>query len=730
MNKKSLYLKSCVLILLIATAPTAPAADAVVTDIEPYVYPDNAPKATPHLQYMPDGQSYATVSDDGMRIDVYDVRTGKLIDNLVDLNRVREGSMAVIEGFALSPNASQVLLYNDSQKIYRRSFTACYWVYDSHSRILAPLSPDHQRTQIPVFSPDSRMVAFVADNNIYIRKLDYKTQVAVTDDGAPGKIINGATDWTYEEEFTLTSTLAWSPDNLTLCYVKFNEQAVPTYTLPIYQGTCDPKNQYQYYPGVFSYKYPVAGQPNSTVTLHAYDVETRANQTLTLPDRNIEYIPRIDFGPEASRLLVSTLNRDQNRYELYSVNPRTAIAKSLLVETSKAWVAPETYEDITFTPNGFVLMSDRSGFMQLYQYSYTGQLLRTLTQGDVDVTAYYGSDRLGNHYYQKATQTINRTIFKLNVKGIESAMTPMTGTANADFSPDCAYAVLTTSDVNTPPVTDLIDNNGKKLRTLVDNAAYAAEYRPRVLNTEFIKIPSDGYQLNAFIIRPRDFDPSRQYPVIMNQYSGPGSQSVLNSWRCNWMQYYADHGFIVVCVDPRGTGGRGTAFMHSVYCNLGDLETVDQINAAHYIATLPGVDAKRIGMCGWSYGGYEALMCATAKNSPFAATVAVAPVTDWRFYDTVYTERYMLTPEQNMEAYVKSAPLTRAPALQGRLLLMFGTSDDNVHPANSLQFVSQLQSKGILASMLVFPNMNHSINGCNARALVYGKMFDFFKHNL
>ena len=726
------------ILTIILTALTAAGTQAAVTGnetvraITPYVYPANSAQAPRPMAYMPDGVNYAQITEDGRRIALYDIKSGKETGTLVDLDRTREVTIPDIEGFILSPDGKRVIMYRDRQMIYRRSYTAQYYVYEVRTRLLDRLSPTFDRARDVLWSPDGRMIAFVApDNNIYLKKLDYNNQVPVTNDGAIGSIINGATDWTYEEEFITTSLMAWSPDNLMLCFVKSNETDVPSYSLPLYEGTCNPYPQYAQYPGSLTYKYPVAGQTNSTVTLNSYDVETRKTVPVALPDKNIEYIPRIDYGPDPDKLMVSALNRDQNRFELFSVNPRSTVARSLLIETSKTWIRPETYEDLHFDATGFTVMSPRTGYMHLYRYSYTGQLTRTLTSGDYDVTAYYGADAAGNHYYQAARPTpMERTVYRLDAKNRVTGLAQGNGTHSATFSPGCTFAVMRYSDPQTPPQYTLTDNSGRKLRVLEDNAKLRAHAAPLLLPKEFIQIPSDGNQLNAYIIRPADFNASRKYPVIMYQYSGPGSQEVLNAWSLDWQYYMAAQGYIVVCVDPRGTGGRGSAFMDCVYKDLGHYETIDQVNAARHIATLPGVDPDRIGITGWSYGGYETLMCATDKACPWRAAVAIAPVTDWRYYDTVYAERYMLTPQQNEAGYNTSAPLGRVNNLACDLLIMYGTADDNVHPANSLQFVSALQSAGGLCDMFVFPNMNHSINGCNARAVVYAKMAQYFSLKL
>lgn len=731
MNKLLTIAAALAPVAVYAAAPQANGKE-IVEGINKYITADHQLKSPPHFTYLPDGQHYALLSKDGRTIDSYDIKTGQKTGALIDLSDVRETEIPDIEGFIIGPDAKRIIVYRNVSPIYRRSFKAEYYVYDSHSRRLTPLSKEFKQTQIPKFSPNGRMIAFVADNDIYVKKCDYNTEVRVTEDGAPGKIINGATDWVYEEEFYTTSTLAWAPDNTVLCYLKFNETDVPMYSLPLYEGTCESMPQYALYPGELSYKYPVAGEPNSVVSLYSYDIDNRKIKQIPLADKTIEYIPRIDFGNTAQRLMVSTLNRDQNRYEMYSVNPMSAVSKSVFVEKSNAWIAPETFEQLTFDNDGFVVMSNRSGRMHLYKYNYTGSLVSTLTHGDFDVTAYYGHDALGNHYCQTATPTpMDRQVQRIDAKkGLMTAISQKQGTNSATFAPNRDYAVLRHNSLTEPNSFILCTSAGKQVRVLADNSEYGKRMQASMPQREFIKVPSDGRELNGWIMRPRDFNPAKKYPVIMTQYSGPGSQEVLNKWGIGWEQYFADNGFIVVCVDGRGTGCRGNEFMYSVYKNLGHYETIDQINAARYVATLPGVDADAIGMFGWSYGGYETLMCVTNKNNPFAAAVAVAPVTDWRYYDTVYAERYMLTPQQNDQGYNVSAPLKAAENLTGKLMIMYGTADDNVHPVNSLQMASALQYHGLLFDMMVFPNKNHSIYGCLARAIVYGNMFRHFRNTL
>lgn len=702
---------------------------STVDDIAPYVYPRNRAMGVPAPGRSIGDNIYVSLSPDGSALVKYDITNSKVLGNLVDFKSTRETVLGSVDGFELSPDGSRILVWRNSMPLYRRSFTAEYFVYEVHSNIMRPLSTAHTRQRAAKFSPDSRMVAFVGgDNNIYLKKLDYNTEVAVTENGAVNKVLNGVPDWTYEEEFTVTSSMIFSPDSQTFCFLRYDEADVPMYSLPLYEGTCNAMEQYALYPGAYDYKYPVAGKANSTVTLHTYDIYERKLSDLPVGVA-YEYIPRIDFTAEGQVLAV-TLNRDQNRMEVMSVNPRSRVSRSVYVETAPAWITPVTYEAMQVCADGFIVNSWRDGYGALYKYSFTGALQREVAVASTDITACYGQDAVGNIYYQIAQPTaLDRQVCRVDAKGKTTTLSPATGWADAQFSDDMNYAVLNHSSAVTPPVYTLIKNNGSTVRTMQDNTAYAARVAD-LPKKEFFTMQSDGVTLNGWIMRPADFNPSKKYPVVMDQYSGPGSQSVVNRWQLDWQQYFATQGYIVVCVDGRGTGGRGREFRDAVYRRLGHFETIDQLNAARYVAALPGVDASRIGICGWSYGGYEALMCATAPNTPFASAVAIAPVTDWRYYDTVYAERYMLTPQQNTDGYRESAPLTRAADLGCDLLIMYGTADDNVHPANSLQFVSALQSAGKLCDMLVFPNMNHSINGCNSRAVVYANMLRHFNRTL
>ena len=720
---------------LLMASVALPAISANISDdkdLAPYVFPQNSPARVSRPAYLADGLSYLSLSADGKKVVKYETATGKEIETVMDVTHTRETTIPSIESFVMSPDGSKLLVGRERKPIYRRSSMAKYYVYNIRTRQLHPLSVNFEYQREPLFSPDGRMVAFVgSDNDIHLHKIDYNTEVDVTTDGMTDKIINGVPDWVYEEEFTTSSSMAWAPDNLTLCYIKYNETDVPAYSFPLYEGTCDPMEQYALYPGSFTYKYPVAGQPNSKVSVHSYDVDNRKTKNLDIPATNFEYIPRISYGGSPDRLIIATLNRAQTRMELFSMNPKSNVAKSILVEEESAWLEPSTYENLTFNTDNFVVLSSRTGFTHAYQYNYAGTMTRAITKGDFDVLAYYGADAKGNHYVQStATGPVNRVVSRIDPKGIMTHMTPEKGNASVWFTPAKNYYTVCYSNALTPPVYTLRNIAGKDIRVLEDNAAVKAKYASAPKREFFTVTTAEGVTINAYMLKPAGFSASGSYPVIMTQYSGPGSQQVLDSWAIDWEQYAAIQGYIVICADGRGTGGRGRAWETIVYKNLGHYETIDQQAVAKWAAGQPYVKSGSIGICGWSYGGYETLMCVSTPSTPFAAAVAIAPVTDWRYYDTIYAERYMLTPQENEDGYRASAPLNSVGNLSVPLLMMHGTADDNVHFMNTVQYTSALQSAGKWCDMFIYPNMNHSIYGCGARLSVYSRMLAYFKSNL
>lgn len=707
--------------------------DVNIGELARYVYPNNSTESA-SLNFMPDGLTYVQLSADNRKIEQYDVATGKPVGTLMDVATTRgDNKLDKISGYTISPDGSKLLVYEEKQQIYRRTYRAAYHIYDIKRNTLKPLSTEHRMQQSPVVSPDGRMIAFMAeDNNIYIHKLDYGTEVAVTTDGRVNGIINGVPDWTYEEEFTTSRSMEWAPDNTMLCYLKYDESKVPAFSFAMYEGACDPMTQYTLYPGEFTYKYPVAGEPNSKVTLHSYDVDTRKTKNLELPATDIEYIPRIHFGPTADKLMVLTLNREQNRLDFYSVNPRSTVAKLIHQEKSDTWVRPQSYEAVTYEDNSMVIYSDRTGWSHLYRIDYNGNDLGALTSGDFDVTAFYGTLADGTYYYQSTRNgAINRVITKANPrKNTEKTVTPAEGWAAATFSPAGNFYVLSYSNVTSAPRFELISTaKDESKRLLKDNSDAETRFASTPKREFFTMTNASGIELNGWMVKPANFNPSHRYPVIISQYSGPGSQEVTNRWSIDWMQYYALQGYVVACVDGRGTGGRGRAFEQCVYKNLGYYETLDQNALLDHLRSLPYVNPDKIGIYGWSFGGYESLMAASS-GAPYAAAVAVAAVTSWRFYDTIYAERYMSTPQANAEGYDRSAPLGRVSKLKCPLLMMSGTADDNVHMSNTIELLSRMIAANRWPELLLFPNMNHSIYGCNTRAVVYARMLQFFNQHL
>ena len=635
------------------------------------------------------------------------------------------------DGYEMSNDETKILLHTDTKMIYRYSYIADYYVYDVKSQRITKLT-DEGGEEIATLSPDNQKVAFVKNNNVYIKNLADGTVTTVTTDGEKNKIINGVPDWVYQEEFGILNSLKWSPSSNTLAFIRFDESQVPMYSMTMYEGDCHPNKDYSLYPGSYDYKYPVAGEKNSVVSVMAYDLATSRLQKMNLPITDNDYVPHIDYGTQDDRLMVSTLNRTQNDLHIYAVNPATTQATEVYAEQSTSWIDSKSANDVMYYDTFFVMPSEKSGYMHLYQYAYDGKLIKQLTSGNENVTEFYGYDKARKQFfYQRTNGPLNRMVESVDAAGKVTALTDGDGTYSAKFNSNFKYYIRTFSSQRIPNQYAIYNVNGKKVRDLELNREFAEKYTaPTVPQREFITVESNGYKLNGYIIKPVDFDPNKKYPVIMQQYSGPGSQQVLNKWSLDWQEYFATQGFIIACVDGRGTGGREKAFQSVVYQKLGKYESIDQIAAAKYMASLPYVDAKHIGIWGWSYGGYEALMAMSTPGSDYAAGVAIAPVTSWKFYDTIYAERYMRTPQENPDGYRDGAPLENTDKLKGKLLIMWGSADDNVHVINSMQYISKLHGQGNQFDMMIYTNMNHSINGCSVRLPLYQRVLNFFKANL
>lgn len=679
--------------------------------------------------------TYARISDDGKRVDCYSFKTGKLLRNLFDVSNTMGKKIDSFDGYILSPDGTRMLIQTKTKSIYRRSFTAVYYLYNIASRKLEPLS-DGGPQQVPVWSKDGLQVAFVREGNIYLVKLLYdNAEVQVTKDGKFNEVINGLPDWVNEEEFGFNRALTFNADGTMICWLRYDEKDVKTYSLQMYKGMKPEKQENAVYPGFYSYKYPKAGEDNSKVTAWSYDIKSHRISKLQVPLDADGYMPRIKATDDASKVVVYTMNRHQDELCLYSVNPRSTVAQLIVKEHVEKYVKEEAMEAVTFIGNNVLLPSDRSGFMKLYIYSMNGQLHRTIG-GDYDITAIYGYDaKTGDVYYQAAALgPSDRQVYVAHKNGKTVRLSDKKGWNTALFSGDYQYFVNTWSDYNTPYVVTTRDNNGRVISTLQDNA----DLKAKVAESGFAKrepfsfTTSEGVQLNGWILKPLNFDVSKRYPVIMHQYSGPGSQQVTDSWSAGSMgqggafdSYLAQQGFIVVSVDGRGTGGRGADFEKCTYLKIGDLESKDQVEAALYLGSLPFVDKDRIGIWGWSYGGFNTLMSMSEGRGVFRAGVAIAPPTSWRFYDSIYTERYMRTPKENPDGYDVN-PIVRAQKLHGALLLCHGTADDNVHPQNSYEYAEALVQADKDFRELYYTNRNHSIYGGNTRNHLLRQVANFF----
>lgn len=717
------------LFLILLTVCPLMRSQLTITD---YCLPKLAsPKGIKAITPLPDGESFASISSDGKAIEKFSYKTGKKTGEIFNINDIK-GDLKITEfdGFKVSDNGKKILLWNDSERIYRYSVWAEYYVYDTFRSTLAKVS-DKGPQRGATISHDGRCVAYMRDNNIWISNLDYKTDIAITEDGKPGEILNGIPDWCYEEEFDLQTVMRWSGDDNVLAYVKFDESEVPAYKFDLYRGYCDSDPLGDLYPTNYSYKYPLPGFPNSKVSVHAYNLDNRTTKKIDLPLKEDDYIPSIEFGADGSRLMIMVLNREQNNLKLFNANPASTVANLILTETSDTWISPDTYQMVDYASSSFVIASERTGTKHLYVYDYNGTLKRTLTKGNFNVTAYYGQDAKGTYYMQTTSLgPTMRSIVSVNPKGDLKILSGNNGTSSAAFSKNRDYYVMTFSSVSVPTQYTIHSSNGSKIIDLEMNQAYREKFTSAP-KKEFLTIKNDlGQEMNAYMIKPVDFDSNKKYPLLMYQYNGPESQLVLDKWSLDGLFYLVTQGYIVACVDGRGTGNRTNEWTKCVYGKLGDLETKDQLAAVRYLGTLPYIDETRMGCFGWSYGGYMTLMEAGAKDSPLKAGVAMAAVSDWRFYDSIYTERFMKTPSTNPSGYLNSSALTYTPNVKARLLVASGTDDDNVHMYNTLKYTSKLSSEGKVCDMMIYAGYEHSLGMCDARVQLYRKIADFLQTNL
>lgn len=712
---------------------------AATLTLEDIMHGQYSARSVTGVRPMLDGERYSSLVD-GRRIVAYSFKTGEQTEVLFDVADAKgDVRLTSIDGYILSPDESNILIQTNTERIYRHSFTAVYYIYNVRNRTLVPLS-DGGPQEVPAFSPDGTVIGFVRGGNLFIVRLLYNNaETQVTKDGEFNRIINGKPDWVNEEEFSFARAFDFNADNSMLAWIRYDESAVKQFSFPWYKGLMPAMEQYADYPGEYKYKYPIAGEVNSTVSVHTYDLKSQVTRKMKLPLDADGYVPRIKFTSDPNKLCILTQNRHQDRLDIYMANPRSTECKLVVRDQVAPYITEEPYKNLSFHEGGFVLMSERSGFNHLYLYDLNGTLKRQLTSGNFVVTDYYGYDaKTGECFYAANPDGPQyKAVFKSDAKGKVTRLSIQKGTNTAIFSTSHKYFMNVYSNISTPPVTTLNDAKGKVLKTLEDNQSLKSKLEGLKLSKpEFFSFTTgEGVTLNGYLVKPSDFNPAKRYPVVMFQYSGPGSQQVIDSWwagnsgGCLFEHYLTTRGFICVCVDGRGTGGRGAAWEKQTYQKLGQLEARDQVETALWLGQQSYVDKSHIGIWGWSYGGYMTLMSMMEGRQVFYAGVAVAPVTSYRFYDTVYTERFMRTPKENSAGY-EDSPITRAAKLSGRLLICHGSADDNVHWRNTAELTEALVQADKPFHQLVYTNRNHSIYGGNTRLHLFRSIATWFEEGL
>ena len=727
------------LFTLVVMSLSAIAGDKVT--LNDVMYGGYWPQTYAAIKPMADGVHFARMSDDRSLILKGSFKNGAIVDTLFNAATARGFEQKYIDGYQFSPDEQLILLQTKTKSIYRNSFTAEHYIYSRKNNKVEPLSQNGAQ-QVPKFSPDGTMIAFVRDNNLFLVKLMFgNAESQITTDGEFRKIINGIPDWVNEEEFMNNCSYDFSADSKMIAYIKYDESEVMMYDMPMYIPTGAPNTEYDDFCAPYSFKYPVAGAANSKLSVHSFDIKSRVTRKLNVNIPEEGYIPRIKFTKNPDVLAVLTLNRHQSILEIQAVNPRSGNSKTILREESDTYLNEQVYTGIEFYDKHFVLQSERSGYNQLYLYTIDGILVRPITKGEFEVKHFYGWDSNKNEFYYSSNEgsPLCEYVYKVNAKGKKTKLTAKEGTNSAVFSTGMKYFINTHSSINTPHTVTTNDNNGKVIKTLIDNKNLKERLAKFDMPTKefFTFKTSDGVELNGWMVKPADFDEGKKYPVVMFQYSGPYSQQVHDSWymgnygNAMFESYMAGEGFIMVCVDGRGTGGRGTEFGKCTYLNIGQYEPGDQVETAKYLGSLPYVDKDNIGIWGWSFGGYNTLMSMSQDEAVFKAGVAVAAPTDWRFYDTVYTERYMRTPKENKEGYDAGSAIVNVNKLNGHLLLIHGTADDNVHLRNMIRYTHALTQANKKFEMAIYPDSNHSIYyGNNTRYHLFEKIAEFFKANL
>ncbi len=691
-------------------------------------------KSVHGLTSMNDGVHYTTL-EEGSRIEKFQYSTGKSAGVIMDLNEIENCPIKRIEGYEMNAAETKVLVYTNKERIYRHSFRADYYVYDLEHKELNPLS-ENGKQQIASFSPNGEMVAFVRENDLYLKKLKFGTESAITKDGEFNSIINGAPDWVYEEEFGSNQAYDWSPNSLEIAFIRFDESKVKEFSFPVYQASYPNHEENQLYPDQSRFKYPKAGEDNSIVSVHVFNIKNRTTKTMDIGSETDIYIPRVRFTNTEGKLGVIKMNRHQNQLDLMIANTASGLCNTIFTDRNEYYIEQDVLDNLQFLDDNkhFVYVGELDGYNHIHLYSMAGAKVGQVTKGEWDVTDFLGYDSKKKlFFYQAAAKSpLQREVYAVRSDG-KKFMTFSTkeGSNRAVFSKGFKYYINYFSNTTTPNLVTLHDDKGKLVRVLKDNASLKQTVEGYQLSPkEFFSFKtSEDIELNGWMVKPLNFDANKEYPVLMTQYSGPNSQQVKDQWRIGWEQYLAANGYMVVCVDGRGTGARGEAFRKCTYMQLGKYESDDQIEAAKYLGNLPYVDASRIGIWGWSYGGFMSSLC-LSKSDVFKVGIAVAPVTHYKYYDSVYTERYMRRPQENASGYNDNSPLNLAENLSGRLFLIHGTADDNVHFQNTMEYVDRLVQAGKQFDMFAYPNRNHSIYGGNVRSHLYKMKANFIFKNL
>lgn len=692
--------------------------------LTPFYFPEFANE----FRWMNDDQYYSVLEEG--EIAKYSIKNEQKLETILNIGKVlgQEAAQAV-ESYDFSADESRMLLYSEGESIYRRSSKEICQVVDTKSQQVRTL---HKKSKISnaQFSPDGSKVAYVFENNLYIYDWNSDKTIPVTSDGEKNAIINGATDWVYEEEFAFTRAFSWSPDNKHLAYIRFDEREVAQWTMTLYG---------ELYPELYQFKYPKAGAKNAEISVHTFDLAKEETAQVDLGADTDIYIARMAWAA-SGKLGMMHLNRLQNTLSLLMYDTENGKTQTILEEKSESYVREATDDKWHFLPEGkgFIWLSEKDGFQHIYHHASDGSLIRQLTTGSFEVSEIVGVDEENELIYFLSTEDspFERHLYKINFKGKKKEkLTQTAGMHSISASSSFSYFVDNYSSQKQPGVTKLINGKGDTEKTLVDNSTLEKRLNNLDINPPafFDFSTSEDIQLNGWMIKPTDFDANKKYPVLMFVYGGPGSQEVLNEWgsfNYLWYQMLAQQGYIIACVDGRGTGGRGKAFRAGTYGDLGNYETKDQIEAAKYLGGLNYTDADRIGIWGWSYGGYMTALCLTKGKGIFKAGISVAPVTNWRFYDSIYTERYLKTPQLNPSGYDQNSPINFADKLSGKLLLVHGTGDDNVHVQNSMEMVNALVDANKQFDLFFYPNRNHGIYGGYTRYHLYKKMTDFVLENL